>query len=311
MLDHLRNNALVNKAAKEWEQMFIWGVEGQLGEGRWEGRTPCGWCDILCLLTEISVRYGCHHVQGVVKVQRASSQRREGRQSRGARHIVAGEGKGASQSLSRHRWRRAIGEKSHLVSERIWGAEWEGFPWDLNSNNVERVSLTQSFQKYCDRDKRHEKCVILKKHPKTNRVYGSKWVLSVQRCGGAHESWTAWTSNRVKYVITVNLGMSPSSVETVISLKDSVNPEKSIKRNPDMGFWILLINIGRKQFMSFYPQIQARTLSCIYSNIMPNHSLHLFVSAWLRFKSPKGAKLAALQFTTFFFLCSAYVLYLS
>lgn len=122
LLDPLKDNPMVVESAEQVGQMFVRGVKGQLGEGQRGDGAPCGWFEVSCLLVEIGVGYGCQHVQGVVKVLRASLQRRQGRQGRQRgewRRIGAGEGEGASKPLLWNRRRGAIREKSHLVSGGI------------------------------------------------------------------------------------------------------------------------------------------------------------------------------------------------
>lgn len=73
MLNPLKNHILVLKVSEELEKVFIWGVKGQLGEGQNGGkRTVAVGAEVCCVLVETRVEYGCHHIQGVVKVLRLS-----------------------------------------------------------------------------------------------------------------------------------------------------------------------------------------------------------------------------------------------
>lgn len=109
LLDPLKDDPLVVKAAENAGKMFVWGVEGELGQGRdGGGMLPRGFK----LLTEAGVDDRCQHVDGVVKVLRLSWQRRQRRARSGA---IAREGEGANQPLLWNRWRGAIREGPHLV----------------------------------------------------------------------------------------------------------------------------------------------------------------------------------------------------
>lgn len=95
MLNSLRHNPVVIKAAEEAGKVCVRGVKGQLGEGQQRGSTPGGRPHLLRLLMAAAVRYGRQHVQGVVKVLR-KPQRRQGRQRRERGRAAAREGEGAS-----------------------------------------------------------------------------------------------------------------------------------------------------------------------------------------------------------------------
>lgn len=92
MLNPLEDHPLVLQAPEEVGQLFVRGVEGQLGEGR----------------------DGVGGVPGLGDVE----QRQRRRERRGG--VGGGEGQGASRLLLRNQRRGQIGEKPDLVSGGTW-----------------------------------------------------------------------------------------------------------------------------------------------------------------------------------------------